>query len=799
MVDNPTKIYNDYVRANLPNSMSYDTGTDRYDINSHSFFKFKNSNWYFNYISKYGYSALSAYAVNGFEPALVFDFKGNYFRKSATDSTFPASITHAATTNATMVDSDGLLKWRPHNLMTSSGDLSGTGWSGSMTRGAVTSGSPFGTYQTISPSASGGMGEAQRVQVGKTLTLGATYVGWALVKYSAGSGWFDINMYDTGDTTKRAYFDVQNGVVGVKDAANIDHGMVDYGDGWWLCWASANAASTSGGPLYEVPDGNGSQSTSTSDVILIAGTQFNRSDLGGMVNNPDTANSYVPTTTTPVYLSRRGHHIYNGSAWVNEGILHESESRTNLYLNSNQFVSPWNRVASDIYASAGTSPSGLADAWRWVGNGTSILYQVTPYAAGNNYTVSAWVKSNGAGEDTFRLYGLNNVMSGDFTATSEWVRYSFTFNSASAVNQFSGILYGASQGNVDLLVYGFQIEAGSTHSSYIPTAGASVTRAAETLTVPAANLPYPTYVETTGTELVTNGTFATDLSGWEGYNDTPLWDNGRLYITAPTAFDGARTTLDSIPTTTGKRYKLTWDVELGTLSSVKVDVYGVSSAAGLQGSLTVSATGSYTMYFTAGHSAANIYLLSGNAVGSAWFDNVSVKEVNPLALSIQIDGKMTYADSGAGLEVEYYRWQLNSINYIFSYLSTQTGRSGQPIFAQRQSASGYDDVKGGDFDYSPDTNVPFNRASRHGSTFINAAHEGTLLTVNTTPTALPDLSATDLLLGSTFMGTIGEFRMWSDDLGDVGITEATLPSTEPSLSLTFDGSETSFIVLDWSE
>ena len=128
MVDNPTKIYNDYVRANLPNSMSYDTGTDRYDINSHSFFKFKNSNWYFNYISKYGYSALSAYAVNNFEPALVFDFKNNYFRKSATASTFGASITHAATTNATMVDSDGLLKWRPHNRMRSSGDLNGSGW-----------------------------------------------------------------------------------------------------------------------------------------------------------------------------------------------------------------------------------------------------------------------------------------------------------------------------------------------------------------------------------------------------------------------------------------------------------------------------------------------------------------------------------------------------------------------------------------------------------------------------------------------------------------------------------------------
>ena len=50
------------------------------------------------------------------------------------------------------------------------------------------------------------------------------------------------------------------------------------------------------------------------------------------------------------------------------------------------------------------------------------------------------------------------------------------------------------------------------------------------------------------------------------------------------------------------------------------------------------------------------------------------------------------------------------------------------------------------------------------------------------------------------MGTIGKFRVWSEDLTDAGIVEATAPSTEPSLQLTFDGSSTnSFTVLDWSE
>ena len=176
------------------------------------------------------------------------------------------------------------------NLMTDSGDLTSADWSwpGGLIVGTVTTGSPFGTYQTISPrSSSANLGPAQRYQIGKSITSGSTYVGWALVKYSAGSGWFEINMYNTG-SDKRAWFDLQNGVVGIKTGSIIDHGMIDYGDGWWLCWASANVTSTSGGLSVEMPNGDGIQSCTVSDVILIAGSQF---ELGA------TPSSYIPTGT----------------------------------------------------------------------------------------------------------------------------------------------------------------------------------------------------------------------------------------------------------------------------------------------------------------------------------------------------------------------------------------------------------------------------------------------------------------------------------------------------------------------
>ena len=182
---------------------------------------------------------------------------------------------------------------------------------------------------------------------------------------------------------------------------------------------------------------------------------------------------------------------------------------------------------------------------------------------------------------------------------------------------------------------------------------------------------------------------------------------------------------------------------------------------------------------------------------TASFDNISVREINPLAVSIQMDGRVTYADQDENPAHLFVRWVVDANNSIVYFLLTAFG-TGQVAF--KQASNGIIRQPSGDgSSYSPDILVPYSIAGRHGSTFVQGAIDGVAVAADLTIISLPDLSATDLILGFDYNGTIRTFRMWGQDIGDAGLVEATEPSLVPSLSLTFDGTENSFIVEDWSE
>jgi hypothetical protein len=130
--------------------------------------------------------------------------------------------------------------------------------------------------------------------------------------------------------------------------------------------------------------------------------------------------------------------VYNGTSWVNKGILLETEARTNLLLNS----------------------------------GTLSTQNVTTTAQA--YTLSF------TGTGTVTLSGTSTAgpLVGTGTGEENRVNLTFTPTAGTLTLTVSGTVTNA------------QLEAGSTPSSYIPTAGATVTRPAQDLEIAAANMSY---------------------------------------------------------------------------------------------------------------------------------------------------------------------------------------------------------------------------------------------------------------------------------------------------------------------
>ena len=758
--------------------------------------------------------ALSGNAVGSSEPSLAFNFDTNKYVANGTKN-FNQAITHARSGNATMVDSDGLIKWAPHNLLKYSEDFSGSGW-------VAQSGTTVTSNQAVAPDG--------------TLTAD-------LVVGSGTSGlfWSSAGVPDDSNNTKAVWLKGVSGgeSVDLKDPAQTVGTVTCSLTTEWQLFSLTEIQSNGLAGIWVngIPAGG----------IYVWGAHLYRSNLGGMVNNPARGDSYVPTTSAASYLPRIGHHVYNGTAWANEGMLHESEARTNLVLSGGD-LSGFGAIRSSLTSDQATSPTGNVDATAFIEDSTAgnthigNLIVGNPVAAGT-YTFSVYAKQNGRryfytrlnvdAASTNIIYGVlfdlaagtvvNSGSQGVTTSTNHsiedvgngWYRCSVTLGNPSglrldvriALQDSSTFTIGGLGYNGDgvsgVYVYGAQIEAGSTPSSYIPTSGATATRAADVLTIPAANMPWP-QPEYIGPELVDN---ASEPDDWVQTESNLIEADGDAikftFVNASTG--GSLTLTDAAALTTnltsGSVYQITGEVKINSgLAGLTV----VSAFSSENKEFTNTEFDQFSVVFTADGSNETFRIINMSVGEIAWVRNISVREINPLSVSIQMDGRMTYADTGKGVgpndttgEVILYRWRSDTANFIVNALNTGAAATGGLFFMQEVANLGKW-VYTGDTYYSPSTNVPVNIASRHGSTFVNGAVDGTALTANTTPVALTDLSAADFDLGYDFMGTIGTFRVWAQDLTDEGIVDATEPSLEPSLSLTFDSTESSFIVEDWT-
>ena len=534
-------------------------------------------------------------------------------------------------------------------------------------------------------------------------------------------------------------------------------------------------------------------------------------------------------------VNRLGHHIYNSisSSWVNSGILIESEARTNYVQDSHlqdtnngmgTFITTRAVFTENNYA----SPDGTTNAAKLAGDGSNNSHKANIYVQGSGTspgltdtaTFSVYLKQgthryaqvevmdNAADTNGSlnRLFINIDLQTGTILGTLEvgsptnpnarienvgngWYRASATltkkgdnvrtdggvmFSNAGAANANPATTSGA---NDYFYVWGAQLEAGAIASSLIPTAGGVITRAAELLTVAAAKMPSPAlYVETTGTELVTNSTFDT-ASDWTLDAGWSITGGQIIKVSGTGNSKNAYATL-STPLIAGRSYLVTLDV-----SAVYAVVVGFGSSVNVLGNtFTGLTTGTNTLSFIASGNHTVVAFIGHNAY-TITVNSISLKEVDPPTVSIQMSGTMTYVDeglfastnhTGAG-QATFYRQSAGAVDYIYGGIQTGTVRTGQVKITQRDSgAAGAYMIDGASNDYSPGINVPFKIAARHGATFVNGAVDGTALTANTTPTALPDLSSINLQLGYDYMGTIGKFVVWNEDIGDTGIASASL-------------------------
>jgi hypothetical protein len=156
--------------------------------------------------------------------------------------------------------------------------------------------------------------------------------------------------------------------------------------------------------------------------------------------------------------------------------------RTNLALYSEQFDdAAWGKDTTTITANAEISPDGTQTSDTMTISTQASRVTQAPSVGSGVWTASVYVKiTSQTTSGNVRFLGVvdGSVVNVEFTPTTEWVRYTATFTSSTSITSFQ--LRGVTSGFVGTIaIWGFQIEAGSYPTSYIPTYDTAVTRLAD--------------------------------------------------------------------------------------------------------------------------------------------------------------------------------------------------------------------------------------------------------------------------------------------------------------------------------
>ena len=386
--------------------------------------------------------------------------------------------------NATVTDSDGLVKWAPHNLLLASESFDAAAWV--KTNSTVIA----NTSDTTAPNSTS-TADKLRVTTANS-PHGAVFDAASLtlatgtkitVSVFAKKGELSWCLFGDGQQTG-VYFNLDTGSIGTVTAGWTGEGITPIGTtGWYLLTCSVTSVTSSSLAVYAANANNGVVFTgaNNTDGIYIWGASLYRSDLA-MQPNTSAYPMYNPTTP-------RNRHGY-------------TEDFSNA---------AWTKYRSSIGVST-TAPNGLQTADKLVpqnaqSDGGMFAASYPAIVSGGVYTASIYVK---AAELGFVFVGLNSRasstsqglcvnlatgarsnegVSGTYTVTDAgdgWWRISCTGTSsvssatvevwpratAGSWNGYTG------DGTSGIYIWGAQLSDSASLDSYVPVYGAAVTSAA---------------------------------------------------------------------------------------------------------------------------------------------------------------------------------------------------------------------------------------------------------------------------------------------------------------------------------
>ena len=233
---------------------------------------------------------------------------------------------------------------------------------------------------------------------------------------------------------------------------------------------------------------------------------------------------------------------------------------------------------------------------------------------GRRYEFSADVKSGTSTTALMRAgitpNGIDLLNVTAFSITSTFVKHTFYFVATSTTSYVS--LWSGSA------TIGHTIFFDNVSVKEYTSADMDVTRATAATRVDENGLV--NYAEIIGSEEITNGDFATDLSGW--VTNATIWSSGRAYV-------------DAVPTGSGYIVQTILDSNKTYLIEATLEV--VQGAAKLQlgsgdGSTVTYSSGTHQISVIKGGSElgsdGKIYFARENSTAQFYVDNVSVKEVD---------------------------------------------------------------------------------------------------------------------------------------------------------------------------